>query len=416
PAGAAALGFLEGQGHAHGTHIAPCIGISTQGGGTHVPGTGQVLELHVDDALDDFLWIPVIDLAVQGEPVGRVAVGIVHEPAHALHGGQGRELRKVVGDATAGGTVRCGEVVAGVQAAAGAEAHGPAGGVAGAVAIGTEYTQRLHVADHDDVAVAEGRRARRVGCFRGATHQVRGEGTQLVASAQQLDHIGTGDVVGTIVLKAVQREVDRHVPVVAVRRGRGATFDDVADRVVDVARIGAGLADIAREQLECDLAALLQAPEVLGRAVGGLVGGEDADRGADHQQAQGQRDHEFNQADTGLARARGAEVMGVLKLHMALTVTTWRVVLPSPVSASPSSAPAESCWTAPEPRLSSHCTMTVQTPASQETSAQVLASLARPIELFSEVNQTLNSPCAEVWPAGCPAPPVSAVHFMPLVL
>src|SRR5690606_4452389 len=160
---------------------------------------------------------------------------IAHEPAHALHGGQGRELREVVGDATAGATVRRWEVVAGIQPATGAVTDGTAGRVSGTVAVGAEHAQRLHVADHDDVAGAEGRQTRRVGGLRGSAHQVLGERTQFVAGAQQLDHAGPGDVVRTSILETIQGKADGHVPVGAVRGSRGATFDDVADRVVDVA-------------------------------------------------------------------------------------------------------------------------------------------------------------------------------------
>src|SRR5690606_36049444 len=124
-----------------------------------------------------------------------------------------------------------------------------------------------------------------------------------------------------------------------------------------------GFADVSREQFERNLAAFLQAPEVLGSPIGSLVRRKDADSRAHHEQAKNQGNHELDEAYPGLACAPRTGHPDVLAIHRALTVTTWRVELPSPVplgSSSPSAAALSSPLLALPPRLSSHWMVTVQ--------------------------------------------------------
>src|SRR5690606_41082772 len=104
------------------------------------------------------------------------------------------------------------------RSGAGGEAEGAAGR---AVAIGAEHGQHAHVADHHRVAALEQRGRRGDGHAGGAGGQVRGQAAEVVAGAQDLDHVRARDVGRAAVLEAVQRVVHGQVPVRSDPGGRG---------------------------------------------------------------------------------------------------------------------------------------------------------------------------------------------------
>src|SRR3546814_19288362 len=81
-------------------------------------------------------------------------------------------------------------------------------------------------------------------------------------------------------------------------------------------------------QFKADAGVLLHSTEIVGRSEDLLVGKKDADGGGDNQQAQHQRDHQFDQRDatSALQRLRKSFEIHVGTLMRTLVVTLLRAL------------------------------------------------------------------------------------------
>src|SRR3546814_5555654 len=84
----------------------------------------------------------------------------------------------------------------------------------------------------------------------------------------------------------------------------GSIGEHVGDAPIIAAAREAGLADIARHQLEGNTRVLLELAQTFVGSVGLLVGEENRSDAADHDQAEYQRNHQLDQAEAGLAGSR----------------------------------------------------------------------------------------------------------------